>query len=482
MQYNNSFELQPPSVNITLIGAHMVEVPASNPLHYRPLSVNASSDLITELQNVTEGGIQIDEQAIRQVARQIISPSQQSQGQIAIAEGWSVNRCSVFLMFQIETPGKIYREVVSGYTDTNAIGHNNSVAPDIRIFVNSVIRVHEQTRRGPHGAATHMAAVANAQVLRPIVVANNNQYIEGETALRPTDLLTGWANSLDSKLDVDTRSMLGNDANGNMGLASNRSNGISSNFLAKTLTSYSQACSGEDNNMANNDRWVVGKAASYAREQSLLGSQIFSLLKNRTSYASAGFFTWGELMGAVPVAPNCLRTVPLPPNVSIGINSQAWGSVSQEEQIAVRMTHAIPAICGHNMAGTFSFNATNMTGPHVVTPTGFTGIFENQSELHFAQAIVRSLQMAILPELFDGMVDYYVIDCSYVNGGFMTMNISINGGDNNPFEMPNYCDALNSLTIATNQAVADNNGHKLGEIISRTFTGVGSPAEATRWG
>lgn len=479
--YENQFDHAAPQTEIACVGAYFVEVPSGQPLHYRPLSIDSGNGLITDLQNATEGGLHIDQAALRSIAREIVTPSVQSKGSILIQNGWDTNRCSVYLMFRVTTPRSIYHEVLTGYTDNNNITEGY-VAPDIRIFINSVIRVSEQQRRTNQGAVTTMVAQENAQVLRPIVIDNAGQQSQGSIGLRPTDVLTGWANNF-GRVDVDVRSSIAGNVDGEVGIASRRSNGISSHYLSKALTSFSLANNGENDSMANNDRWIAGKSATEAREKSLTASHLFSLLKNRTSLAEAGCFTMSQLQGAMPFAPGCIQTRLIPRGaMRIGVNTQTWGDYSEETQIGVKLANAVPAISGHNMISNFKFKATNITGAHVVLPQNIQMLFPGASEQAFTHQLMLAMQHSILPEIFDGVCSYYDIECEYAVGGVMMISISVNGQPHVPYEMPNYCDALAASTIATEQREVDNNGHHLGELLSRTFTGVTAVTEPTRWG
>jgi hypothetical protein len=490
MIFNNVFGDVPESITRNLRAARFIEVPGTNPLHYRPISVNNAPGVLADLQNVTRGGLQIDEASLREIASDIVSPSRQSQGTIGIFGGWDERRCSVFLDFEIISGAMSYREILTCYTDTAQISHAG-VAGDIRIFPNSVIRVAESRRRTPHGPVVQMRAEQNVQVLNPIAVQLNGQaqLTESNRTMRVSDLLTGYQNIVAGVPEdaYDDRNLASRDTVSGVGVAASRmTNGISSNFLSSAMTSYSQATANNDNGLSTNDRYVLGTAASHARETELTGCQIFSMLKERTSYSMTGFFTWQELLGAVNASdPNGLQVHMLPPTapLSMANDMQTWGDYSDETMIAHKLTHAIPAICTQTLTSVFQFRATmDPINGHVVLPQNYQAVLDGLNEAAFSQSLISALQNAILPEIFPATkVGTYVIDVNYVVGGDMIIHVELDGsGITVPYSLPCYCDSLASSVMALDQRTVLNNGQKLGEVVTGNFTAV-DPSAATRY-
>ncbi|UKZ10913.1 hypothetical protein CZP2022_190 [Vibrio phage C-ZP2022] len=468
-------------VTVNLIGAMFFEVPASQPLHYRPMNIHLSQAGINALQNVTEGGAIINEATLREIANDIIRPSDTSRGEIGIQGGWGTSRCSVFLNFEIKSGEMTYYEVLTGYTATPEIGANNTVANHLLIIPNSLLRVGQQSSHGSMGQRLTMSTRQNQHVLTPIQVMTQTGQVSGANSQRPTDLLVGLQNQVvgTSRDGYDPRQAL----NKPTGVASDRVvNSSSAKTLNRILTSWSQAAQQSEKSLQHNDRYMIGLAATNARENDFSSSQLFTLLGARTQFGQSGAFTWQELCGAVAgVNWQAVRTQPLMAGMPNAANMASWGGFGEEVKIGNRLTQAVPSIVTQVLGAEFSFTATKdiINNTHAVLPEIFRPMFEVQSDAHYMHAAVQAMANTILPEIIPPTVGQYQLKCHFVIGGDMFMEISLDGKPPVPLIMPCYCDSLSSMNIATSKEEVDANGQKIGEIIRNTFVGAASPAQAT---
>lgn len=485
MQYQNHpaplMSEVPQGIEVNLIGARFIEVPATQPLHYRPISVHVSPDGIRRLQETTQGGAVINEATLREVARDIIKPSDTSRGIIGINGGWNTSRCSVFFMFQIKSPGMTIYEVLSGYTNTAAISHQH-IDPDILITPNSLIRVNTHFSHGAAGQSGIMTPSSNQNILTPISIQAQTGSSVGQFAMRPSDLLTGWQNNIANvnPAGFDTRTDMAKPT----GIASDKmTNGIAAKALNRILVSYSTACAQSEKHLSHNDRYLVGTAASQARETDFSASQVFNILSARTQFAAVGSFTWRELCGAVHnIDQTKIKPVPLGPGVPSNLDTQNWGAYGYEVQIAHKLTQAIPAVVTQSLGSVFSFTAVrDHINGHTVIPSGFIPMFENMEDSRFMQSAMMAIQNVILPEIInDTEVGQYEIDVDFVIGGDMSIKVSVNGGHKVPFTMPCYCDSMGAANIAVSKEEVNENGARISTVIENTFVSV-SPEVATRY-
>lgn len=471
----------PDNIQVNMIGAKFIEVPATQPLHYRPISVHVSQDGIRRLQETTQGGAVINEATLREIARDIIKPSDTSRGIIGINGGWDQSRCSVFFMFEIKSPGMTIYEVLSGYTNYAGISHNY-IDPEIIITPNSLIRVNTHFTHGAMGKAAQMTPSGNQNILTPISITAQTGSAVGQFAMRPSDIITGWQNNI-AKVNpdgFDTRTDMARP----IGIASDKmTNGISAKYLNRVLTSYSVACNQSEKHLAHNDRYLLGTAAAQAREPDFTASQLFSLLSKRTQFAASGSFTWRELCGAVhSIDQSKIKPVPLGAGIPSNFNTESWGAYGPEVQVAHKLTQAVPAVVTQALGSVFSFTA--MRDPingHTVIPSTFLPMFDNMEDARFMQSAMSAIQNVILPEVInDATVGQYEITVDFVIGGDMQISVSLNGQPSVPFTMPCYCDAMGAANIAVSKQEVNENGVRISNVIENTFVAV-SPTTATEY-
>ncbi|CAH0448043.1 hypothetical protein SM033_00219 [Vibrio phage vB_VpaM_sm033] len=472
MYQHNILGQENPGVEIRLVGAMFFEVPQTQPVHYRPIGVHVTPQGLHALQTVTEGGSVLNEAALRDVARQLISPSDTSRGIIGIQGGWNSSRCSVFLNFEIKSANMVINEVLSAYTTTPAITAT-SIDPSIVIIPNSVVRIGQSYSHGAHGNRASFNVSQNSHVLTPISIQTHTGTVNGEHSLRPADALTGWGNVV-SNLNpngYDPRCAL-NQANG---VAADRIvNAMPSKYLSKTLNAWATAQQSSEKQLMSNDSFVIGTAASSAREQDFKASQLFNLIENRTSFSQSGAFTWAEICGAVlEVNAQGVRTAPLQPGAPSAANMQNWGANSEAVKVGHALTQAVPSVVSQGLGVQYNFKAyRDPIQGHVLVPAHFQAMFpEQQNDVAFMNSIGAAIQNVVLPEVITPEIGEYVIDCQYTVGGDMYMNISINGQPAEPLIMPCYCDSLSSMAIVGSREEVNQAGVAIGQLIENTFVG-----------
>lgn len=481
-QYNNQpFTDAMAAVKVSLRGARFFEASATPALHFCPYTINSDNALISQLQDVTNGGLCVDENALRGIAGKIINVSDTTQGEIGIAGGWSSRRCSVFLDFEVQSGDMIFREILTGYTDSNLIVDgigSGKIAGDVRIYVNGIIRVGQRRIADHQGQRTVMNVSSNMQVLRPITVNNGQSIVTTERTQRSTDMVTGWQ-SVIAGLDenaVDPRNDLNSPSNNELGVGASRmGTNVASNFLSNVLQSFSTAHAKQQyDDFRNDDRMMLGSVASQLREDSLVGATMFKLLKNRTSYAATQSFSWAELLTSMTAVNEQGILSKVIAHVPDYANVQTWNAYGHEAKIARELTHVIPAICTQFMASAFTFSLTNFgTGKPTILPSNYQCMFDDMNSNQFASALVNTIVTHVAPEIMTAeRCLTYEVKVTYVVGGMMDIRIKLDGSlQETPFLLPCYCDHLNSPAHALDQKQVNQNGVSLGKVVSETFSG-----------
>lgn len=476
--YNHQILAQEnPGVEINLVGAMFFEVPQTQPLHYRPMNVHVSPEGIHKLQEVTEGGQILNEAAIRDVARNLVSPSDTSRGIIGIAGSWNTSRCSVFLNFEIKSANMTIYEVVSAYTTTPAITAT-SIDPQIIIIPNSVTRISQTMHHSAHGQRANFNVAQNAHILTPITIQTHTGEVSGNHSLRPCDALVGWQNTSASLSPNghDPRCAL-NQATGVA--ADRRINASSAKWMSSVLNAWDSAQQSSEKQLMNNDHFVIGMAASQARDQDLTASALFNMIEARTSFKQSGAFTWQEICGAVNnINANAIRTVPLGAGVPDYANFQSWSANGPEVKVAHALSQAVPSIVSQGLGAQYHFKAyRDPIQGHVLIPVHFQAMFpEQQDEVAYMRSIDNIIQNVVLPEIITPEIGSYTIDCQYTTGGDMIIEVSVNGGPLTPLPAPCYCDSLGSAAIVGSREEVNSAGAAIGNLIENTFVGTNNAA------
>ena len=135
-QHSNNFQLKE---------SLMTEVGMFNPMFSRMYSNDIQDyGVVDEFITTTEGGRDLDSTRLAGVAGKAIRPQAVPQSQIIIPNTFNERRC--IFMFAVETitsaTGHPKITIMSGYTDRIDVTLHGSVAPDLRMYINSVMQVN----------------------------------------------------------------------------------------------------------------------------------------------------------------------------------------------------------------------------------------------------------------------------------------------------------------------------------------------------
>jgi hypothetical protein len=481
--YNNNHltslmgeQMQPSQINA--VKAFFIEVPAEHALQYRPNVIRYDQSSVNYLKETIQASSgMVSAASVRDIARNIISPSRQSRGEIGIAESWGVKRLAFFILFEENTRNIKTRSVITGYTnhaDVMAAAANvNLFDPNMNMFITSHLNLGEVITNGGRFAGTNNQQLSAHNIIRPVQIktASHSGVRSYGKTLRPTDI-----SSYISGMCIDENVVVtGNDSSYNtstQGIASDRKNEISSQYLSKLIRSsiignnqMGMAEGGLD--FADTAMYNPAAAASgYSREYSLHSSNLMNEITAKTSLSAAGFAYFSELQRRWPNLSDIAVVGKLDKRASTDNRnvSEEWTIPSPETVILHALTHAIPALLNSFLLTTISFTATNQTigmglGGNTIQVgiSHATGMFESEATIDSKAAIYSaSIQEDILYELFKPGETFY-LEGQFTLFGFSNMSISLNGGHKVHKSYPNYAASLDSHVLIA----SDRDGHEM---------------------
>jgi len=479
------------SIQVDVVKAFFIAVPGEHPMHYRPMVMTFDDNSFRQMRDITANGLTLDHAALRQVSRNIISQSRQSQGVIGIDNGWGTQRFAFYILFRITTPARTSDEILTGYTDH--LGMSELNGPSSRVWdqnmtlsINSHMRVHTTETYGTHGSQLVYAGRDVNQVLRPTYVQLNDQPInmtESSIAMRPVDTLhrlqVEKMGGADTVHDVRGRIAIGD---GSYGVSSSRKNELSSQYLSKILQSYSNAH--RQTNGMGGEVMTTGTAASYAREISLDSSVLFRHLGQYSSYAHAGYLTFGELVRMFPYVEQNIQVV-MPGRGSIVSNAEdthGWGAPDEITNVAHALSHTIPAILSDCLAvsSTFTIHNRTINGQPDIAVEALQPMFDSVADERIYPAFCESILNDVIPELFPYNETDFLIQMRCSLFGSSRIEVSINGSPLTPYTAPNYADGLTASSIGANDAQLADTAIKTGGMLDAVFSNAIDPGLATR--
>lgn len=479
---------RPTEIKRRLLSAIAVEVPKDHIQHYRPIMLTDDDNAFDMLRQMTDDGRNVDNSAIREAAHDIIGHSRQSQGELAISNGWDNNRFAMFLEIEIETPTSVTIHALSGYTDQ--VGMSELTGPSSRFWfydmlftISSHMRVSTRQKYGPQGEYIDYTANKVDNILIPTDVIQGGRVTgRSQYSARPTDNLRLQAvlgngavreNMIDPDLEIPT-------GGAKLGRASRRLNEIPSHYLSHILTSTSSAYASSNGNIGG-DSWMRSKAANYAREADLSSDTLFRVLAEGTGYTDAGNLTFGELCDLFPNLEDEIEVSLIPRDGMIDARDEfnEWGAPDRMTEIATALSHALPTLLSQFKQQSMNFEVTNMTrdGLPAAAVTGETPIFARDRRAVTDQ-MCTSIENDVMPEIMmleDG--DYEINGrCSIF--GRTVVNISLDGYAFEPFSKPNYCSGMTSSTLMTDVNDLDHIVRRSGKMIDDVFANNDNPAAA----
>lgn len=375
---------------------------------------------------------------------------------------WQDARYRFILEVEVEEPsryGNGLRVIVCGYTDRVDTSHNGHLAPDLRMYVNSIVGVSDwyDTSRGQ--PILRSRVTDNYQVM----LGEYNPGVRGgsDWKMRPVDIFNTLELNDELKSDdpneetVDTRSSF------TQGVDTNRRcNNQRTHYLTRLITA--DAAGGNNASVFSDQFTPIGKqrnamAADNIQETTVYNNRFLELLmrNNDTSkkLRRKGYFEFEDLC----VISSNGRLDGLDDIVDVydrrqmrnSYESESWRSGRLETVIANTIAQEVPSIMVDCLMSSLSFTCSNMT-PYRFNPDDNTefAVLDATTFIagDFGKEIFKVFENRFLLEVFkmisrNGEIGITLEVDVEISGG-TTIDIGIDGQPLERYYFPTFCDSL----------------------------------------
>lgn len=455
--------------------------------HYRPLTMHVSNESLASLgNNLDQAGGRVDAMDMNSFAAKTLQFSADTISPVAIPNGWDTERYAFELQVLVTTTAGTVIERLVGWTEhaDRSFGGNND--ENMMFVVNSVSKQRLNTQTGPSGTYNTFSMVNSSHVFfePDHQISYNNETtpklvrpydIYGRLAIDSLDPSGSWARDMGTGMGGPGTYL---DARGSITGAvetSRRANGLLGNYLQRTLSAYATAEQARNAGMSERSYADFASVFSDARKSGSIrevpiSESDFLVKINNSRYFTTAVepkFTLADIYALDPALRGAdprfiINEVGL---VTSPFSSAEWNSASHEALAACYLTHSIPAIMAKSGASGLSVILQNMydTMPMVMV----TG--SQETHRHYIPLIEQTIANEVMPILT--MNNQRSIDCKYICKALSyntEIRISINGGPEALFEVPQFADARFSPMITSEMGAAD-----LTSVLSATMQSLG---------
>lgn len=216
----------------------------SNPLYRRQKNVTTTPGAIDEMGNILEhaGPRALTPEMLAASASDLITYSANPIEQVEIPYGFESTRLFFTIHVSNDINGSIHRTIIQGYTDRYEVTYNNTLDPDTKFFVNSVVNIVD-TRDPMSGAISSNITSAFNVMTDPMTGMTNSQYdFELMSAvhkpMRPEDIQLGLMAKTGSE---DNYNIINPEQIDTRATASKLKNNNPLNIVAETLSEQAHA-------------------------------------------------------------------------------------------------------------------------------------------------------------------------------------------------------------------------------------------------
>lgn len=373
--------------------------------------------------------------------------------------GWRHARYRYVMEVQVEAVGRYssgHRVIVCGYTD-RCDKSANYMAPDLRMYVNSIVGIRDVERKDNRGNAYIQSTVIdNYQVLLGEFSGfQHNRGGENEYMMRPSDVF-GTIEKIrelgdDGEFKADTRNMFIN------GVATNRRrNNQRARYMSTLIESdrsgqaemetyYDDITGGASRNVA---------ASDVATEPRFIMNRFMEQLTQRCNVIQDRWFEYKDLIDftgrrnmsdlddVTHFADRC--------DNDLSVESQSWRGANVETTIACTLCQEVPAIMVDCLLSTVTFTCSNMH-----SPDGSVEFLASDWAMFvagdFKMAVIDAFKSRFITEVFNMISRNNVmgvdLDVTADVGGLTTIEISVDGKPWERFAFPSFCDSMISPTV-----------------------------------
>lgn len=435
---------------------------------YRPFETNIQGEAIRALTESTRNGQNINRHSMSDLAGTILTPSADVEGNVRIAEGWKMRRFRFILTIKegsaFQRSGDVTR-VFYGYTDHCDTSLGQHLDPNMRVYFNSEVVMHDRYIDTPNG-----------MISRPVVMTSNqiiNGYSQDEMmgtnnlihTLRPEDIFsraessavvnrlasTGeFGDEVDGRfgpggLQVnDTRSTF---AIGGEQKFSNRHDSSPVNYLVRTFDGYRQALNANDDIQDTED--LMGQASAAIANSFIYRNEFLNTLRSRSNYSAQGYVTYGQLCQIFDgidqvnrVAMNDGRSMR---SLSNGTDSIAWNGRDSTTIAASLLAQTVPGIMMDCMMTNVQFQAVNGHGYGnfnvIINPDSVFMVVQGMDPSHYIQRFIDRLSVEVLIPISQNNAIGFNLSMGTDVIGESVIDINIDGQGHDRFVAPTFADS-----------------------------------------
>ena len=436
-----------------VVKAIFVETGTYNDLTSRPFKTELDMGTLRSFQEATNMGQHITSSTISGIAGNVLKPSAQAQGNIAITNGWDTPRLRFILEVEFGSTSLLAstRQVVTGYTDYVGVierGGQHIVDPNMRLFFNNSITLRSVKENSPWGGLIERQTVVDASQLLTGVYQPSFGGGVVTRSMRPEDLfVTAGLGALANANTLDTRV---NFASGHI-KKSNRKNTFAPEYISRVVKADQMAKASVDGEATPYDH-VMDEARGQVLEGLVSDDPYLKKLMDRTNMGQEASVTYGELCAIDQhldsIAMIMLRRQSDP--VHHRGQTEHWAGSNMETLAATTLSHSVPSIMMDLMLTGVSFMATNQTlnGEYVVQIVGQKSFTSSIDMSPYLEAFTNRLKTEVLRGITNNNLITFDLTMQIDLIGETFVRISMNGQPHIDFMMPSFCDAL-SVPVLT---------------------------------
>lgn len=453
--------------------------------------------------SATNGGQVISGDTLAGVAGDFLVPSSQPFGVAKAPNGWGNKMLRFIMHVVVKQPNytgdvDVAHKMVQGYTDFVGVDPNGNVAPDMRLYINSVMTYTETTIADNYGRRTRPRWAGKEQIISGTPRLSPGQPYSPTRLMRPTDLLDSMTAINACELGAVDAAPFGGFSGGDMApnmledyttnfatthvVKSDRSLTRAPHFVSSVFSAWRDAYrEHQDEDLGVADPTTFYDVYSRARgkvlnEGTVEGDPLLSHLKRETTFSQNEHFTYGELRSICPEIDDPSVTTVMferevvrqqthsPQGTPPGLfperaqrgDSEGWNNSNTETIWATVLANSVPSIMLDSFLTFASFNVTNQTtsGMPVVTPLGMNTIMgcslPDVDLQRFMETFLSRIETEVIRSLSrENLIDYN-ITMEVDTMGDTRIAISIGGEPQVMYTVPSFSDASFSPVLAPN--------------------------------
>ncbi len=440
-----------------------------NTQYRRPYATNGvNSQQMAQFTERLQGTRRFVPSMLSGISNQIMAPQAQPEKEIVIPEGWNERRIRFMMEVEIRNyVGGVEREVILGYTNWAGLSHAGDPDPQMTFFINSTLQTKVIEEFTPMGMQQRSQVLDNSHI-----IARDDfkgvQLSQPEFKMRPQDVhamvqSAFYAPGMQKAIGggegaYDTRVILTNQP-----IKSSRKNGLASNFMAKTLDSYSAAISSGGGDFGEDTNGILDAARGYAQENSALQDSFIKAIAEIQGVFHTHTFTMADLRRLDPQV-DTVRTTIMPGPMQTNRQHEAgdtaeWGSATAETVAATTLSNSVPSIMMELALTVVSFQSTNrasVTSQPLTTLSSLKGLNNNINLQQFGEMFVRRLEEEIIRDItWDNQLSYDLrMDVNLF--GETSIWLALEGRPMYQYVTPSFCDALLVPVLSNNYQNVEN--------------------------